>query len=568
MTRLDPEQLPLLRPVIGAVFEALRDGVLRLHARAGGAQPCAIFSSEPPGLTLHTPLATGADQFAADGARDAGYCVRALLPFAAADYLHDFAHGCEQADFERQLARADSQFALPCERNAGDVAYVTVGRAVVAAADVLVAVWDGREESGPGGTAHVVDLALRDGVPVIHILVNRDDGRIGPVALLTGGDAFEPQAAPLKVAADYDALLAGVLLPENADERDLFALYLGERERTRNWRIEYPLLLALLGVRRLGRPWRERIALHGSDVAAPSPFDRAYGWSNMLAVRYAQKFRSGHVTNYVLSALAVLLALFGLVAPAAKPFLVVGELATIALLYLNTHAGTRGDWHRRWLQYRFLAESLRPLPYLKRTGMAPPPFRQPQAAQHIHRITAADWTRWYANALWRQMECPSGTLTTAGVRTLAAEVLDEQVLPQAHYHRGNAHQMRELDHRLHRIGNLLMLLVIATCIAFLGAFTLFREWTHANVGWFVLLTAGAPAVGAAVFGMRGHAEHLLAASRSASTMSALQANAVRLERVEDLDTLVEELERTAANMLDDLNQWTLAYRERSLAIPA
>jgi hypothetical protein len=566
MTRLDPEQLPLLRPVIGAVFEALRDGVARLHARAGDAG--GIFSSEPPDLRLHTPLATGADQLAADAARDAGYHVRALLPFAAADYLEDFAPGGEQADFERQLAAADSRFALPCERSAGDLAYVMVGRAVVGAADLLVAVWDGREESGPGGTAHVVDLALRDGVPVIHILVNRDHDRIGPVALLTGGDAFEPQAAPLAVAADYDALLAGVLLPGNEDERGLLALFLDERKRARNWRIEYPLLLGLLGVRRLGRPWRERIATYGSDVALPSAYDRAYGWSNMLAVRYAQMFRSGHVTNYVLSALAVLLALIGLVAPAAKPLLVVGELATIALLYINTHAGTRGDWHRRWLQYRFLAESLRPLPYLKRTGMAPPPFRQPQAAQHIHRTTAADWTRWYANALWRQMECPKGTLTAAGVRALAADTLDEQVLPQAHYHRANAHQMRELDHRLHEIGNVLMLMVIVTCIAFLVGTTLFGEWTHANTGLFVLLTAGAPAVGAAVFGLRGHAEHLLAASRSTSTMNALEVNATRLEQVDDLDALVEELERTAANMLDDLNQWTLAYRERSLAIPA
>ena len=39
-------------------------------------------------------------------------------------------------------------------------------------------------------------------------------------------------------------------------------------------------------------------------------------------------------------------------------------LATIGLLFFNTNAGTDGEWHRRWLQYRHLAESLRLLIYL------------------------------------------------------------------------------------------------------------------------------------------------------------------------------------------------------------
>ena len=35
--------------------------------------------------------------------------------------------------------------------------------------DILVAIWDGGIGNGPGGTAHVVELALRAGVPVIHV---------------------------------------------------------------------------------------------------------------------------------------------------------------------------------------------------------------------------------------------------------------------------------------------------------------------------------------------------------------------------------------------------------------
>ena len=84
----------------------------------------------------------------------------------------------------------------------------------------------------------------------------------------------------------------------------------------------------------------------------------------------------------------------------------------------------------------------------------------------------------------------------------------------------------------------------------------------------IFVTAGFPAIGAAVFGMRGHGEHLLAASRSAKTAQALELNAARLKLVSRQDTLAAELETTAAIMLADLTEWTMAYSERALEIPA
>ena len=90
----------------------------------------------------------------------------------------------------------------------------------------------------------------------------------------------------------------------------------------------------------------------------------------------------------------------------------------------------------------------------------------------------------------------------------------------------------------------------------------------ALASFFIFLTAGLPAVGSAVFGLRGHGEHLLTASRSEQTAIALEGNAARLRQVAKLDSLATELETTAAIMLADLNEWILAYRERSLEIPA
>ena len=564
----------LLGPVVDEVFSKLREAALRLHAAEG-----ALFDSAPPHLRLHTPLATGADQVAADGARASGYTIRALLPFAPDEYAKDF-QGHELDEFRNQLEKASAIFALPGDRSDNEFAYVMVGKAVVAAADVLVAIWDGGSGNGPGGTAHVVDLALANSVPVIHIAIDRATSRIEGVRLLVGGDAIEPVAVPLEGDEAYVALLRDTLAPHTSCERQHISDFFAEREKRTNWRFEYPLLLSLLRIKSLpSKPWRQssirqdiEYDMQGvRDPGSPGtfvPLTRAYGWANFSAIRYAQLFRSGHVTNYALSALAVVIALSGLIVPSLKVFLVLLELGTIGLLFLNTSSGTKGEWHRRWLQYRHLAESLRPLIYLKRTGMISTPFRSDFVRGPLHREAGADWTRWYAAAIWREMDSPTGIMTYERVCQMADDMVREQILPQSRYHQVNAHRMRHLDHRLHEIGNLLMGAVIAACVLFLIGYVTMKDLVKELTEPFIFITAGVPALSAAIFGMRGHGEHLVAASRSANTAAALEGNAARLQQASKLETLAIELEHTASIMLADLDEWTVSYRERSLEIPA
>ena len=564
-----------LRPVIDRVFEGLRDAVQNLHSK-----PRELFDGQTPIIRLHTPLATGADQLAADSARAHGFHVRALLPFAPDVYRTDFEEGHEREEFSRQLDAADGFFALPCDRSDGDGAYVQVGKAVIAAADIMVAIWDGRAGNGPGGTAHVVELALSAGVPVIHVQVDLTTGSVAEARLLGGVDVIDPTSEPIRKPDAFFALVKRTLAPHSEFERKQIAQFYSESEKLNNWRLEYSFLLALLRIKSLPRrPWRQSsiaddIRQDWSGVpdsdppGAREPLARAYGWANSLGIRYAQLFRSGHVTNYFLATLAVILALTGLLLPKAKILLVLAELATIALLYLNTQAGKSGEWHRRWLQYRHLAESLRPLIYLKRTGVISTPFRTDVVRGPLGRETGADWTHWYAAAIWREMDSPKGILDNAAIRELANAVVREQIVPQASYHHVNAKRMHKLDHRLHEIGNFLMGAVIASCVLFVAGYLLLHEWIVGMTDVFIVLTAGLPAIGAAVFGLRGHGEHLLAASRSEQTAFGLEKIAARLSRATRLDPLASDLEATAAIMLADLNEWTLSYRERALEVPA
>ena len=194
-----------LESVVDQVFRELRSATLKVQESEDR------FSSETPAdLRLHTALASGADQIAAKSARSGGYSIRAVLPFSADDYRHDFEIGDELDEFERALDAADEIVALPGDRGAAEEAYVLVGKKLIEKADVVVAIWDGQEGRGPGGTAHVVELARQRSVPVIHINVDRASNEVG-TRMLVGNKAIEPKRGSQLTSASYYRLLKGTL---------------------------------------------------------------------------------------------------------------------------------------------------------------------------------------------------------------------------------------------------------------------------------------------------------------------------------------------------------------------
>jgi hypothetical protein len=198
---LTPPLVRTLRPVVYTIFSQLRDATLR-RCQSGSA----FCNKAAPQLRLHTALATGADQIGAICARSSGFFVRALLPFEPNEYRNDFAPGEERESFEQALAVADEIVALPGDRSDPQAAYVRVGQSLVEAADVMVAVWDGEEGRGPGGTADVVELALKSSVPVIHIDIDAGSDEVRVRALI-GGGSISPSGASLHDPLFYEEVL-------------------------------------------------------------------------------------------------------------------------------------------------------------------------------------------------------------------------------------------------------------------------------------------------------------------------------------------------------------------------
>jgi hypothetical protein len=125
-------------------------------------------------LVAVTPLAEGSDRLFAHAALALGYALDVPLPFAQVEYEADFGppDGPSLAEFRSLLAEARARGVvreLAGRRAAADAAYGAAGRAVIAGADLLVAVWDGQAAKGPGGTAETVAEAIGRGLPVIRI---------------------------------------------------------------------------------------------------------------------------------------------------------------------------------------------------------------------------------------------------------------------------------------------------------------------------------------------------------------------------------------------------------------
>lgn len=101
-------------------------------------------------------LAVGADQLFAAAVLRAGGRLHAVIPCQGYEATFTDAEALES--FSDLLARADPVETLAYEQPSED-AFLAAGHWVVALADVLVAVWDGQEAKGKGGTADIVRYA-------------------------------------------------------------------------------------------------------------------------------------------------------------------------------------------------------------------------------------------------------------------------------------------------------------------------------------------------------------------------------------------------------------------------
>jgi hypothetical protein len=141
------------RDLVPADLPELRRHLREVFRKTVSAQPDAT-------IQLLTPLAEGADRVAAEEALAFGFKLVVPMPMTQAEYECDFTTAESLAEFRRLLKMADKQFEVKdpgttFETDKRTQSYAAVGDYIARNSDLLILLWDGKENRKVGGTAWV-----------------------------------------------------------------------------------------------------------------------------------------------------------------------------------------------------------------------------------------------------------------------------------------------------------------------------------------------------------------------------------------------------------------------------
>ncbi|MGA3262560.1 MAG: DUF4231 domain-containing protein [Terracidiphilus sp.] len=546
---------------------------------AAAAQDPLIHAPGPPLIRIVSPLAEGSDRLVAEAGLALGAELQCPLPFPAAEYERDFEDAASRAEFFSLLARASAVLELEGLRNAADAAYERVGRTVIYQSDIVIAIWDGEDAAGRGGTAQMVEEARALKLPVIWLHACRE---MEPCLLLTDGLGNRTEEA----FADLPSLVALRHVLSHGTQEASFNLsraYYAEKQpwfdggrffrifrdfvATGRWRWGSWRVANFESSARAA--WQAAIAqIHdfpeGTRHYLLDKLCPHYAWADGLSTYYAGKFRSCSVAINLLSACAVLFALVGPVSiyqhhdidSVAASI----ELCMIAAILLLTFYGRQRRWHERWLNYRQLAELLRQLSFL---GPLACPLPSPQLPAHFGADPHRPWVDGMFRMIARDLGLAPGK-TNRRFRAALGAWVNNILTEQIRYHHDNATIMRKLNHHLHRVGTGLFIATLLACL------------THLALGESVWLLLGAtvfPAFGAAFYAISNQGEYARIADRSQAMSRELEAvqnnelSAALSTGDESLAELRKVAERVAACMIAETVDWNFVFRFRSLDLP-
>jgi hypothetical protein len=300
----------------------------------------------------------------------------------------------------------------------------------------------------------------------------------------------------------------------------------------------------------------------------------AFSAADHLAVYYSLIYRSAYVFNFLFAAIAVALALCGIFAQdrlGLKSLLVGTELSVIVAILLTWWKGHHAQWHRRWLEYRRLAECLRHMRVLAPAASGGPINRPGRSLD----VDEQDWVNWYAWSLRRLIPLPDRVVDAPYVAALRDAVLSTEVADQLGYHSANAERIDRLDRRMHAAGQRLFQLTLVLCCLFLvgAAVVSLLGFEHPRLPLaleiFTFFTALLPTLGASIGAIHVQGDFRTVAEQSRRTATRLAAlRKVLSSEPPAFARLADRIGKTSDVMMADLLEWETVFRTRPLSLPA
>lgn len=293
-------------------------------------------------LVMLNSIASGADSLCAQEALDLGIGLVCPLPLEIDDYRNDFS-GEELEVFESLLAQADEVFVAPScepEKPDRDYRYRQAGIYVATHCHVLLALWDGTPGKPDGcGAAETVGFMLDGGYADAPPFDAASDGAVIHISVPRASKDVEvPIAAHL--VEEHPGCLKDLM-----DQTDAFNADCG--------------LLKEDGAKSKGVSDKIR----GRNARMREVYDE----SDKLSLRFQTRYLR---TLWLLSLFCVLLVLaFLLYDEAEQSFFLIAYGVVLAAYAVFYQMVVRGCHHRKYIQYRVLAETMRVQQHLSSLGM-------------------------------------------------------------------------------------------------------------------------------------------------------------------------------------------------------
>ena len=553
------EHIPLMvgvtghRDLVPAEEPAIRRAVAEFLS-----QLKADFPDLP--IVVMTGLAQGADMLVAEQAERSGCEVVHVLPMPRALYEADFS--AEELVGFNDMCQRHETIELPlleesdAESPKRDLQYVRLGAFLAAHSHIMLALWDGKYNQASGGTSQVIEFHQRDistlaedqirsrldiaddeSDLVYHIVCSRvSEG--GPASGLTAGtgswytrDDRSPRVSelPQRYVSVFRSIAAF-----NADQNRLPA-------GTETYRLE-----------------PEKVG--GNSIRSCATIQSVFGVSDALASMFQRRVVWALRATLIATVLAGLS--FIIYADFADQENMIWGYFVWVLVALGAYLfAQRGDWQRRYLDYRVLAEGLRVQYYWAMAGVE---MRNPSRYSHDSFFQGRDLELGWIRNVMRFTGLHADAKTPPNEERLNAAIegwVGDTASGQLGYYHARADDMLTKHNRTNRVISVAFALGLAAAavLAFGGD----AVQGLANNG-LVALMGLLPIIAAARQNYaHRQAERELAAQYA--HMLEVFGSAHRLLNASDDPLVKQEILRDLGEAaLNENAQWVLRQRERPL----
>ena len=495
-------------------------------------------------LCVLTSLAEGSDRIVAEAALDfdSDTVIKTILPLSIDDYCNDFSNNESKKQFFTLME--SSRFPLTLRESAIDreypenlrhearlKAYEMAGRYVVDHSDVMIAIYDGLPPRGKGGTGEIVQYA-KEIKRTIYLISSKSQDQFS----LKKGD--ESITNYLKNGID--------------NFNRSFQKYFEKKEY-------HVLSETFKGDAFL--PSNNILRKKGIVIRAIEMFketiDPYFIHSDRQAIFFQRLFRQTASAIFIFAFLALFVTAFGIVFFHAKTFFFIIEFFLLSFIgFIFYFSEKVMNCHRRWIEYRYLAERLRMSYFLYLIGIEPFPVHLSRLSGDQKEINGG-WAILVFEEIWNQIS-KKGKIESIKPSSLGNIIIDCWIQDQILFHKKNAKKNHNKSEMVEFYGKLIYVFALLSAflhIVFPSIITNFHNLILHN--FLIMGALTLPTMAATIEAIKNHRDYKrlhVRANKMVKNLSTLKEKYSPLSS-QRIERLVREAE---AMMMEENKEWLTA----------